>query len=155
MLTILTRNEIEHRHNLAAKRADAQESMRVWREQVRGINLSSDSDFLAQLADALRPLYDYLANAQNPRSMGMRAWCLLYAVRPELIDFQTIQAGADYFGVTQEAVCYQLKQLEAAFPGFKYVRRPAPTNEVLNGRMLKMTRGRVERFQARVREEVP
>jgi len=139
----------QERFDFAMRRADRKEAMRRWRDQLRGVDLYDESGLFERLAEVIGPLYEYLAKAQNTRSMGMRAWCLLYAVRPELIDYQTIQAAADSFGVTQEALCYQLKQLEASFPGFTYIRRMQPPPNVLRERMEKANQASCRRFTER------
>jgi len=123
---------------------DARAALSNWRDELRRVPAESDDELLERMADAMGPLYEFFADAQNPRSMGIRAWCLVYAIRPDLIGHQTIQSGAEFFGVTQEAVCYQLKQLEASFPGFKYVRRGLPHFEKLRHRMRSMTQKSVE-----------
>jgi len=65
-----------------------------------------------ELLEKLGSLFEFFARAQNPRGMAMRVWCVLYAVRPDLIDNETIQTAADRFEVSQQRVCEVLETMK-------------------------------------------
>lgn len=63
------------------------------------------------LLEKLGILFDYLASSLDPRGMAMRTWCVLYAVRPDLIDNETIDVAAERFGVSQQRLCELLRHM--------------------------------------------
>lgn len=146
-------NNIDHkqlRYELRMMRTDRNQAMQAWLQKQREMrfNLSDETVLLDRLAEMLAPLFEYIAAGNNSRVMGMRAWCLLYAVRPELIDHETFQAAADKFGVSQENMIYHFARLKKTFPSFDYVKRATPTTGVLKTRMLKANAGRVAQQKA-------
>lgn len=138
------------RYELRMMRTDRNQAMQAWIQKQREMrfNLSDETVLLERLAEMLSPLFEYIAAGNNSRVMGMRAWCLLYAVRPELIDHETFQAAAEKFGVSQENMIYHFARLKKTFPAFDYVKRATPTTGVLKTRMLKANAGRVAQQKA-------
>ena len=57
-------------------------------------------------------LFEFFAGASTSRGMAMRVWAVLYAVRPDLIDNETIQVAADRFEVSQQRLCEVLGEMK-------------------------------------------
>lgn len=88
----------------------------------------SPRDRVEEFADMLRPVLLFLAKGagHNPKftrgaaigTLHMRAWVLLYAVRPDLINGETMRAAAKRFGVTPIRVGDIMREFRACVPGF-------------------------------------
>lgn len=141
------KEDAQLRYDLAMKRADRNHALQEWAKQCRpGAN--DDAVLLGRLAELLAPVLEYVASKGNPSAMGIRAWCLLYATRPDLINHETFAQGAAHFGVSQENMIYHFARLKKVMPGFEFVKRATPTTGVLKTRMLKANAARVAQQKA-------
>ena len=103
------------------------ESFAQWQVQQRA-SLGSPADTIALLADVLRPMLLFLAKGSglNPKAtrgpkigtLHMRAWVLLYAIRPDLINGETMRAAAKRFGVTPIRIGDLMREFCVAVPHF-------------------------------------
>ena len=83
-------------------------SLRQWRDEQN----EDDDGGWAVMLEKLDFLFGFLASSNNPRAMAMRVWCVLYAVRPDLINNETTQAAADRFEVTEQRVSGLLAEMK-------------------------------------------
>jgi hypothetical protein len=83
-------------------------SFREWQDAEKDIDDGGWSIMLEKLGF----LFDFLASSNNPRAMAMRVWCVLYAVRPDLINHETTQAAADRFEVSEQRVSGLLAEMK-------------------------------------------
>ncbi|MDR2673949.1 MAG: hypothetical protein LBC18_03545 [Opitutaceae bacterium] len=74
---------------------------------------------LSALVDLLRPVFVYLADGYKNGVLERRAWTLLYAMRPDLIDGEDMSTFAARQGVTKPAIHAQLAHLRNALPGLR------------------------------------
>lgn len=94
------------------------------------------------IADALTPIFLFLASGLKPcakAKMGtlhQRAWCLLYAVRPDLIDGETREQAAARFGCNPQGLTRHLTTLQNLLPTYRRRSLDGHTKE-----------GRPERFR--------
>lgn len=134
-MTRLTRkqHELAERVEVAKLYQDRTRALSQWRDRVREqLNgRSLEAILLAEMAALLSPLLEYLSAAKTANIHGVRVWCVLYAVRPELINYETFQQCADRFGCTQENVVYHFARLKKLFPAFVLAPRPASTESTL------------------------
>jgi hypothetical protein len=98
-------------------------SLEQWLNDHHG-HAREERDFGA-LVDVLNPVFDYLAGATDPNNTAMRVWCLLYVVRPDLIEFESFNTAGMRFGVSDESLRVYLKRLLAVLPAYRFVPRPS------------------------------
>jgi len=102
-------------------------SFNQWQDEKRSSRAPAH-DSVQALADVLRPVILFLAkgsghNAKFTRgpaigTLHMRAWVLLYAVRPDLVEGETMRAAARRFGVSAIRVGDIMREFRACVPGF-------------------------------------
>jgi len=80
-------------------------SLNQWREE----SIDTHAEGWNVMLEKLGFLFEFFARAKNQRGMAMRVWCVLYAVRPDLIGNETIQTAADRFEVSQQRLCEVLE----------------------------------------------
>lgn len=90
-------------------------SIRLWQESEAGLDDESWDELLAKLGT----LFEWLAGNPSqplsiaPRSMALRLWCLLYAVRPDLIRNETGAVASQRFEVSDQRIFQVLGDLKA------------------------------------------
>jgi hypothetical protein len=113
--------ELQRRLDHRIRIADARNAVSAWRESQSDDELA-DSYLATQLGERLGVLLEFLAKAPTPDALAARSWCLLYAVRPDLVDYESIQTAADRLGISQQRLCQLLKLFKTA-TGFVYANR--------------------------------
>jgi len=114
-------------------------SLRQWLDEERDI----EDDGMTALLEKLGVFLEFLGLSNHPRGMGIRVWCLLYAVRPDLINNETTQAAADRFGVAEQQVSQTLALMKKR-TGITYRSRTGMTDlETQRRRVDAMTAGRI------------
>jgi len=98
-------------HNYRRDRAGFQQWLIDGRSEANGA-----SDQLETLISFLGPIFDYLADGHRFGVLERRAWILLYALRPDLLDGEDMTTASKRWGVSKPAVCYQLEHLRKALP---------------------------------------
>ncbi len=74
------------------------------------------------LGEVLTPLLLYLSlgNQRAKKTFGTRAWVLLYALRPDLIEGETMAEAAKGFGLKSEmSLVILLREFREMLPGFE------------------------------------
>ena len=111
----------QFRHDQRLAIADQRESVRAWIEQEHA-DFSEEPYLMRQLAERLGRLLEFLSAGKTPSSFAVRTWCMLYAVRPDLVSHEAIQVAADRFGISQQRLCQQLQVFKER-TGFTYACR--------------------------------
>jgi hypothetical protein len=91
------------------------ESFLSWLRDQRA-DVSAEEGF-AILADLLTPVFLYLAEGYQKKTLEVRAWVLLYALRPDLLDGESMSDFARKRGVTKPAIHQKLAELRRVLPG--------------------------------------
>lgn len=119
-MEFVTETDLDGRFDILAN----DQSFQDWLHQ-KDADETNDSrdDFLHKLGF----IFEFLATSNQPRGMAMRAWALIYAVRPDLVHDETAQVAADRFGVSQQRICEILKELTEK-TGIKYVSKVGYTD---------------------------
>lgn len=105
-----------------------QQSLEKWRDEMRQTECS-DAELFLRMTVILTPLLEYLAGSGECSSLSMRAWCVLYATSPSLINHESTASFARRAGVSETAVQQALRKIESAVPGFSYARlKPSGQN---------------------------
>lgn len=86
-----------------------------WLVDSRAKQTGADAQLDALVA-LLSPLFQYLADGKRSGLLERRAWILLYALRPDLLDGEDMVTAAKRWGVTKQAVHYQLEHLRELLP---------------------------------------
>lgn len=123
-------------------------SLNTWRENRREEGLVSP-DF-HRLISTLNPIFDYLAGTVIPMNMAMRVWCLLYVVRPDLIEYESFEMAGMRFGVSDESMRIYLKKLLKEIPDYKFVARPAVGPNSLEHRRRVQRRAALKKMGSRL-----
>jgi hypothetical protein len=160
MKTTVHDQELQRRFDAVLSIADQRNAIRVWRDSQHE-DVSEDSFLAKQLGERLGVLLQFLSAGRTPSSLALRTWCVLYAVRPDLVGHETIQAAADRFSVSEQRLC-QLLKLFRERTGFRYESRVGVlSNEKRAKVVLAMSaarsalaedRRRLKRFAARMKE---
>ena len=95
-------------------------AIQQFREQIRD---ESESENFAQLIALLTPILEFLGASCSAKMAAIRVWALLYAVRPDLIEFESLASAAKRFDVAEPIFSRVLRELKAAVPGFRYAHR--------------------------------
>jgi hypothetical protein len=106
-------------------------SLREWQDSER----DTDDGGWSIMLEKLGFLFDFLASSNNPRAMAMRVWCVLYAVRPDLIDNETTQAAADRFEVSEQRMSGLLAEMKKK-TGITYRCRTGMTDAITQRRTI-------------------
>lgn len=103
------------------------ESFNQWKADIRS-ERAPVRDSAEALADILRPVILFLAkgsghNAKFTRgspigTLHMRAWVILYCVRPDLIEGETMRAAAKRFGVDNSRLRDIMRDFRACVPNY-------------------------------------
>lgn len=99
------------------------ESFSRWQSEIRNGEMS-DQEFFQRMIDVLSPVLEYLACAGTSQNMAVRTWCLLYAVRPDLIHYEGLKSAEERLGVSFVHISHRLQELKDFVPGFSFRRRP-------------------------------
>lgn len=84
-----------------------------------------EDDRMAQLCELLTPLFLFLAAGWNPTAgskigtLHQRAWVLLYAIRPDLIEGETLADAAARYGVATPRLVYLLREFRRYLPDYR------------------------------------
>ena len=73
-------------------------------------------DQLQTLISFLGPIFDFLGDGHRFGMLERRAWILLYALRPDLLNGEDMTTASKRWGVSKPAVHYQLEHLRKAIP---------------------------------------
>ncbi|MEN9841010.1 MAG: hypothetical protein RL376_810 [Verrucomicrobiota bacterium] len=138
------------RYEAAMIAADRNQSLEQWAKVLRERKheQSAADVILSSMVELLAPVLCYLAAAKTAQAASIRVWCVLYAVRPDLVDHETFQDAADRHGVSQPAVIYHFAKLKAAIPSFAFRDRHVPRMDKLKARVLKANAVRIEQQKA-------
>lgn len=77
----------------------------------------SPEEQFAEMAALLSPLFQYLADGRARGNLEMRAWLVLYALYPHLLEGETMAEFAKKTGVQQSALSFHLDRLRHYVPG--------------------------------------
>lgn len=113
--------ELQRRLDHRIRIADEHNAVAAWRDAQADDELA-DSYLATQLGERLGIVLQFLAKAPTPHALAARSWCLLYAVRPDLVGYESIQTAADRLGISQQRLCQLLKLFKTA-TGFVYANR--------------------------------
>lgn len=102
------------------------ESKRVWQHPVEQIEPMDRSALGAVVAEWLTPVFLFLAAGNRPTAcagpigtLHQRTWAVLYAVRPDLIDGETLADAARRFGVSEVRMSNVVREFERYIPGWR------------------------------------
>jgi len=105
-------------------------SLANYEAALRDEDHGADTTELARLADILRPVLLFVAKGSglSPKNttttkrgtLDIRAWAVLYVVRPDLIGGESMNAAAKRFGVSKIYVRDVVQDLLAGIPRFKH-----------------------------------
>lgn len=97
-------------------------SIERWFAQQR--ETEDPSERLQQFAELLTPLFLFLAAGFKPAAgskvgtLHLRAWVLLYAVRPDLIDGDTLTEAGKRYGVAPTRLSYLAREFRRYMPNY-------------------------------------
>lgn len=111
--------------------------MQHWRAQLQ-VPHCSDTVVFQRVAGVLGPVLEYLGSSCTPTAMAVRAWCLLYCMRPDLIEYESLVSASKRFGVSHQVINRILRDFEDAVPGFHFVRRE-PDNAGISRKLTSKT----------------
>jgi hypothetical protein len=114
------------------------ESLSRWRDELRSESMPDQLVF-ERLVGILHPVLEYIGSSCSPTMMAVRMWCLLYAVRPDLIEYESLVSAERRFGVSEQVIHKALREIESAIPGFSYLRRQ-PDNVTISKRLTSKTK---------------
>lgn len=144
----------------AVRAAENRRAYQTWLRQFRHLD-EEDEGALDVFSEMLVTVFLYFADGykfgpfeeRRSRVLGMRAWVLLYALRPDLLDGESMTDGARKFGVTRQSMQTQLENLRRYLPALEIdseSRRGREGNRVLAAeRMSETRRGRIEQRKER------
>jgi hypothetical protein len=93
------------------------ESVLSWLREQRA-ELSAEGGF-AILAELLTPVFLYLAEGYQKKTLEIRAWVLLYALRPDLLNGESMSDFARKRGVSKPAIHQKLSELRRMIPALE------------------------------------
>lgn len=111
------------------------ESFSKWRENCANEAETVDEK-VNQFLPLLTTLFEYLAEDRHPSErcwrgrtefcgpIAARVWCLMYLVRPDLIEYESMQSAAHRYGVSYSYMFKRVEELKAMYPGAKLCSRP-------------------------------
>ena len=114
------------------------ESMARWRDELRAEEVPDQLVF-ERLVGILHPVLEYIGASCTPTMMAVRMWCLLYAVRPDLVEYESLVSAERRFGVSEQVIHKALREIEKTIPGFTYQRRQ-PDNVTISQRLTSKTK---------------
>jgi len=96
-----------------------------WQTESR-VDDAVDTSVVEIFADLLTPVLQFLAEGHKPptgsRTLEQRAWVLIYALRPDLLDGQSMPEAEEFVStrpngrVTVNALAYQMGNFRKVFP---------------------------------------
>jgi hypothetical protein len=86
-----------------------------WLVDSRSKQTGGDAQLDALVA-LLSPIFHFLGDGYRSDILERRAWVLLYALCPDLLNGEDMVTAAKRWGVTKQAVHYQLKELRKILP---------------------------------------
>jgi len=95
------------------------DAVRAWRHPVEELEPQSDKSLVEQFGDLLAPVFLFISSARNAKQMALRAWVVLYVVRLDLVDGETIAAYAKKVGMAKDTVHRAVKEFRALVPDFR------------------------------------
>lgn len=72
-----------------------------------------------EFRELLTPLFLYLARGRSQRNVALRTWVLLYLVRRDLINGETIDQRANAAGVNVATIKVLIREFRTNFPSFR------------------------------------
>jgi len=76
------------------------------------------ADLIAELGRALTPVLAFQAKGRLTRTMEMRTWVILRAIRPDLIKDEKIDDAAKRFGVVPSRLFALIKEFQEEIPAY-------------------------------------
>lgn len=89
-------------------------------EVLEPIMQAAELGLLMDMSARLSKLLQWLADGSAGGTMDMRAWCMLYVLRPDLIRGESALQYAKRRGVSHPRVMLLLRQFRELFPGVKF-----------------------------------
>ena len=108
--------------------ADQEASVDAYRHPAEILDENQRAELVAQLAEALTPVFLFLSKGRLTDTMEMRTWVVLYETRLDLIGGETIGAYAKRVGVSANRIHTLVKEFRALVPAYRSAnRKPAAT----------------------------
>lgn len=80
---------------------------------------NDDARAIKLLAELLTPLFQYLADGYKWGNLDIRAFLVLYALRPDLVNGESMTEAGKRFGVKRQSVQHLLNVLKETVPSLE------------------------------------
>ena len=127
----------------ARMRLVERQSASAYRHPVESMEPDIRDEIIEQFRELLAPIFLFIASGRDTRTRGMRSWAVLYVVRLDLLEGETIQHRARCDGVSTARIQALVNEFRRMVPDF-HTRQQKPTGTVERMRVAHRRRAEVK-----------
>jgi hypothetical protein len=89
-----------------------------WKHPVDIIEPQAVDDLISELGRVLAPVFVYIARGRLTRTMELRSWVVIRAVRKDLVRGESLDEAAKRFGVSAQRLHTLVREFRGCVPGY-------------------------------------
>lgn len=101
-----------------------QRAFEKWQEEQRDTD-DQASESMQLLVDRFNEVFDFLYYDPDPKVVAGRVWAVMYLVRPQRLNYESLEAAADRMGVSKSVLGNYICKFRNRYPQIRLQGRPS------------------------------